>query len=200
MKVCSMTYADLEYWVKNKAKPGDLAYYHANNFVYTYHYTKPDDNPKWCMWSDMEKLQEYLSDFGLIDKCLKEIIKLKIEDATVYKRCENCKHWHWGGDTNISFCTHDEQKCIIVPKFTCCAKYEPKEKKSTPFDGVKLYLIDDKSGELGIKYVCEDCGKLMDEPGHWWFTMPVGLYGKPSRNPGFHFRCEECDKKKDGKV
>ena len=144
--------------------------------------------------------REIFSMDDFVDTCLKEINKLKIEDATVNKRCETCKHWHWGGDTNISFCTHDEQKCIIVPKFTCCAKYKPKEKKSTPFDGVKFYLIDDKSGELGIKYVCEDCGKLMDEPGHWRFIIPTGLYGKPNKNPGFQFRCEECAKKKEGKV
>ena len=113
MRVCSMTYTDLEYWVKNKAKPGDLAYYHANNFVYTYHYTKPDDNPKWCMWSDMEKLQEYLSDFGLIDKCLKEINKLKVEDATVNKRCENCKYFKSISVKDVaagSWCDHAQRR------------------------------------------------------------------------------------------
>ena len=89
---------------------------------------------------------------------------------------------------------------MYVPKFVSCPEYAPKEKKSTPFDGVKFYLIDDKTGELGIKYVCEDCGKLMDEPGHWRFIIPTGLYGKPNKNPGFQFRCEECAKKKEGKV
>ena len=181
---------ELDEWVKNKAKPGDVAYYfdRRTEQSYLYSYKGQDDNPYWRLIFN-ETIIKYL---------VEEIDKLKVEDNTMNKRCENCKYWNSTG--GYSRCDHEDQAGIFVPKFTCCAKYEPKEKKSTPFDGVKLYLIDDKSGELGIKYVCEDCGKLMDEPGHWWFTMPIGLYGKPSRNPGFHFRCEECDKKTDGKV
>ena len=192
MKMYRMNPEDLDIWVKDKAEVGDVAWCkdRHTDHEYWYVYKGPDPNPAW--WTVQEET---------INKYLEEINKLKIEDTTVNRRCENCKHWHCGGDTNISFCTHDEQKCIIVPKFTCCAKYEPKEKKSTPFDGVKFYLIDDKSGELGIKYVCEDCGKIMDEPGHWWLALPLrDINGKQTRPFGYHFRCEECDKKKDGKI
>ena len=200
MKVCSMTYADLEYWVKNKAKPGDLAYYHANNFVYTYHYTKPDDSPKWCMWSDMEKLQEYLSDFGLIDKCLKEINKLKVEDTTVNKRCDNCKYWVKVAGVQ-PYCAQDKHFGMYVPGFVSCSEHEPKEERSTPFDNLKFYLKDASTGELDIKYICEDCGKIEDKPFHWWLRLPMFTNGKASvKRPGYYFRCEDCDKKKDGKI
>ena len=191
--VYCMMYEELKEWVKTKALPGDVAYYFDARAEKSYFYTYngPDDNPYWRL----------IFNDAIVSYFKEEINKLKVEDTTVNKRCENCKHWHWGGDTNISFCTHDEQKCIIVPKFTCCAKYAPKEKKSTPFDGVKFYLIDDKSGELGIKYVCEDCGKIMDEPAHWWLVLPLrDINGKQTRPFGYHFRCEECDKKKDGKI
>lgn len=192
MNVYHMNLEDLEVWTKDKAVVGDVAWCkdRYTDHEYWYVYKGPDPNPTWYMLQEDE-----------IHKYLEEVNKLKIEDTTVNKRCENCKYWHWGGDTNISFCTHDEQKCIIVPKFTCCDKHEFKEKKSTPFDGVKFYLIDDKSGELGIKYVCKDCGKLMDEPGHWWLALPLrDINGKQTRPFGYHFRCEECDKKKGGKI
>lgn len=183
---------ELDEWVKNKAEPGDVAYYfdRRTEQSYLYSYKGQDDNPYWRLIFN-ETIIKYL---------VEEIDKLKVEDATVNKRCENCKYFKSIAVKDVaagSWCEHEEHKGMYVPKFVSCPEYTPKEKKSTPFDGVKLYLIDDKSGELGIKYVCEDCGKLMDEPGHWWFTMPVGLYGKSSRNPGFHFRCEECDKKKE---
>ena len=147
--------------------------------------------------------REIFSMDDFVDACLKEINKLKVEDATVNKRCENCKYFKSISGAGIagSWCEHEEHKGMYVPKFVSCPEYEQKEKKSTPFDGVKLYLIDDKSGELGIKYVCEDCGKIVDEPGHWWLALPLrDINGKQTRSCGYHFRCEECDKKKEGKI
>ena len=115
------------------------------------------------------------------------------------KSCENCKYWHCGA--NISFCKHNDQVGIIVPKFTSCAKHELKEERSTPFDNIKLYLKDASTGELDIKYVCEDCGKVEDKPFHWWLRLPMVTNGKTSvKRPGYYFRCEECDKKKDGNI
>ena len=118
------------------------------------------------------------------------------------KRCENCKHWHYGGDKNISFCKHDDQKLTVVPEFTCCDKHEPKEKKSTPFDGMKFYLKDKNTGELAINYICEDCGKeMLDAPYHWWLVVPatVNAIKHPTKRHGYHFRCEDCENKLGGK-
>lgn len=187
---------DLNTWVKTRAKPGDVAYWHdkQHDKHYYYCYTEPDPKPFWRLWQE-DIVEKYLAE---------EINKLKIEDTTVNKRCENCKYFKSisvKGTAAGSWCENEKHKGMYVPKFTSCHEYEPKEKKSTPFDGVKFYLIDDKSGELGIKYVCEDCGTLMDEPGHWWLVFPLrDINGKQTRATGYHFRCEECDKKKDGKV
>lgn len=114
------------------------------------------------------------------------------------KRCENCKHWHYGRD--FSFCKQDDQTEVIVPKFTCCDKHEPKKTKTTPFDGMKLYMKDASTGELSVKYTCEDCGKEMwDAPDRWWLVLPVNTRHE-IRKPGYHFRCADCDKKKEGKI
>ena len=181
---------ELKEWIKHKAQVGDIAFSktHHDEREYMYAYKGPDPHPAWFM------VQE-----DLVDNYLEEINKLKIEDTAVSKRCETCKYFK-NTDT-YTWCTHIEHAGMYVHKFVSCTDYEHKEKKPTPFDGVKLYLIDDKSGELGIKYVCEDCGKLMDEPGHWWLALPLrDINGKQTRPFGYHFRCEECDKKKDGKI
>ena len=194
--VYKLAYEELNEWVKNKAKPGDVAYYFDRRTEqnYLYSYKGPDDSPYWRLLFN-ETITKYL---------VEEINKLKVEDATVNKRCENCKYFKSISVKDVaagSWCEHEEHNGMYVPKFVSCSEYTPKEKKSTPFDGVKLYLIDDKSGELGIKYVCEDCGKIMDEPGHWWLVLPLrDINGKQTRPFGYHFRCEECDKKKEGKV
>lgn len=117
-------------------------------------------------------------------------------DATVNKRCENCKYFK-NTDT-YTWCSHKEHAGMYVPKFVSCPEYEHKDTKPAPFDGVKFYLIDDKSGELGIKYVCEDCGKLMDKPDHWWLKVPYG--NAVPEDLGLHYRCAECDKKKEGNI
>jgi hypothetical protein len=191
---------ELKDWVKNKANLGDVAYYYDNMLEqsYIYNYKGPDENPYWRLVFK-DAVDKYL-----VDKYLEEINKLKIEEATVNKRCENCKYFKSVSVKDIaagSWCDHEEHKGMYVPKFVSCPEYSPKEKRTTPFDGVKFYLIDDKTGELGLKYVCEDCGKVMDEPGHWWLALPLrDINGKQTRPFGYHFRCEECDKKKEGKV
>ena len=190
MNAYRMNLEDLDIWVKYKAEVGDVAWCkdrHTDR-EYWYVYKGPDPNPTWYMFQE-----------DVINKYLEEVNKLKIEDTTVNKRCENCKYFK-NTDT-YTWCSHKEHAGMYVPKFTSCPEHKAKEKNSTPFDGVKFYLIDDKTGELGIKYVCEDCGKLMDEPGHWWLALPLrDINGKQTRACGYHFRCEECDKKKDGKI
>ena len=194
--VYSMILEDLDMWVKSKPQIGDIAHL-VNTYLdksYLYFYKGPDDNPGLHI-IDMEFAQDYY---------VKEINKLKVEYATVNKRCENCKYFKSISVKDVamgSWCDNEKHKGMYVPKFVSCSEYEPKEKKSTPFDGVKFYLIDDKSGELAIKYVCEDCGKIMDEPHHWWLSLPLrDITGKQTRAPGYHFRCEECDKKKESKI
>ena len=49
-------------------------------------------------------------------------------------------------------------------------------------------------------HICEDCGKIEDKPFRWWTVLPVHHNGKAPKRPGYHFRCEECDKKKEGKL
>lgn len=191
MNVCYMNPEDLNIWVKDKAKVGDVAWCkdRHTDHEYWYVYKGPDPNPAW--WAVQEET---------INKYLEEIDKLKIKDTALNKRCENCKYFKSAGG-QFTWCSHSDHAGTLVPKFVSCPEYETKEKKSTPFDGVKLYLIDNKTGELGIKYICEDCGKIMDEPGHWWRALPLrDINGKQTRPFGYHFRCEECDKKKEGKV
>ena len=188
---------ELKDWVKNKASAGDIAYYYDNRLKqsYIYFYNGPDENPYWRL-----VLKDAVDKY-LVDKYLEEINKLKIEDTTVNKRCENCKYFKslsGSGIASGSWCEHEEHKGMYVPKFVSCPEYAPKEELTTPFDGVKFYLIDKGTGEIEIKYVCEDCGKIMDKPYHWW--LGISLTGKRNKSSGYHFRCEECDKKKEGKV
>ena len=191
MKVYSMKYSDLDYWVKNKAEPGDLAIYYVNNgefgeFIHTYYYTEPDDNPRWCMWSDFEKLQKYLDNLG---------------ETKMEKKCEKCKYFDGTSfETKIQdfWCTHKKYSGTRIAKHTSCPEWEEKEKPTTPFDGVKFYLINACTGEIGIKYICEDCGKEMKKPYHWWLRVPYS--NAVPKGLGFHYRCEDCDKKKEGKV
>lgn len=109
------------------------------------------------------------------------------------KRCDTCKHYKKYYSCP-SFCHHDKHKGMIVADFTSCPDYEEKEELTTPFDGVKFYLVNERTGEIGIKYICEDCSKEMDKPYHWWMRVPYG--NAIPEDLGFHFRCEECEKKK----
>ena len=184
MKNTSIALDKLDEWFKI-AKPGDIAFHFDTyaSLYYLYIYAEADDKPYWHLFHDVETAQEYLdAHFG------------NKEEPKMNKRCENCKHWHSAG-VNLSFCKQDNQAGILVPKFTCCDKHEPKEERSTPFDNLKFYLKDASTGELDIKYICEDCGKVEDRPFHWWFALPIYTNGKPTKKPGFHFRCEACEKK-----
>ena len=187
MKNTSIALDKLDEWFKI-AKPGDIAFHFDTyaSLYYLYIYAEADDKPYWHLFHDVETAQEYLdAHFG------------NKEEPKMNKRCENCKHWKSAGGYN--WCAHEDQAGTFVPKFTCCDKHEVKEKQRTPFDNLKFYLKDSSTGELAIKYICEDCGKEMEDPYHWWKVetpRPTKAFGKP----GYHWRCEECDKKKDGKI
>ena len=124
----------------------------------------------------------------------------------MHKRCDNCKYYDSGivkdlsGSSAIrSWCNNEKHVATYVPCFTCCPEHELKEVKTTPFDGIKFYIKDTSTGELSVKYTCEDCGKEMwDAPDRWWLVLPLNNNHK--RRTGYHFRCEECDKKKEGKI
>lgn len=66
----------------------------------------------------------------------------------------------------------------------------------SPFDNIKFFLKDSVTGEIELKYICEDCGKLMDMPFSWWLVLSPRSSVKFG-DPGYHFRCEECKKKKE---
>ena len=190
MNICCMTCKDLDTWVKTKAKPGDVAYWHdkLHDQHYYYVYNEPDSKPFWRRWFKND----------IIDKYLEEINKLKIEEPKMNKRCDNCKYFNGAIMSKIKdyWCSHEKYSGERIAAHTSCPEYEPKEELTTPFDGVKFYLINACTGEIGIKYICEDCGKEMKKPYHWWLSLSL-TNKKPS---GYHFRCEECDKKKEGKI
>lgn len=186
--ICSMASADLRYWVKNKAKPGDIAYWfdELSENHYFYVYKEPDDNPCWRM-------------LALTQMQIKDLIEK--EEAKMNKRCENCKYFkRMGTGTAVidSWCEHEKHSGVRVAAHTTCPEHEPKKELTTPFDGVRFYLINACTGEIGIKYICEDCGKEMKKPYHWWLQVPYG--NAVPKGLGFHYRCEECDKKKEGKI
>ena len=108
------------------------------------------------------------------------------------KRCDNCVSYK-KYDGCPSFCIHENHKGKIVQAFTVCEDYKPLEKLTTPFDGIKFYLVNACTGEIGIKYICEDCGKEMWKPYRWWMKVPYG--NAVPKDIGYHFRCEECEKK-----
>ena len=111
------------------------------------------------------------------------------------KKCENCKYFNTSTfKTTIqdSWCSHEKYSGTRVAAHTSCPEFEEKEKKTTPFDGIKFYLKDTATGELTVKYICEDCGKEMAVPHHWWMKVPFG--NAIPEDLGFHFRCEKCDK------
>ena len=186
-----MNMGELDNWVKHKAKAGDIAFSkdpHTEH-EYMYVYKGPDLKPFWVM------IQE-----DRIDKYLEEMNNLKIEEPKMEKRCDNCKYFNGVTMSKIIdyWCSHEKYSGTRVAAHTSCAEYEQKEELTTPFDGVRLYLINACTGEIGIRYICEDCGKEMKKPYHWWLTLPIN--NKPKHRPGYHFRCEECDKKKEGKI
>lgn len=183
--VYAMKMEELAKWVKHKAKFGDLAYCynHYDERHYFYNYKGPDDNPFWVMFQD-----------DTIDKYL-EINKLKVEEPKMEKRCDNCKYFKNGRSYN--YCSHIEHNGFIVPAYTSCVDHEEKEKLAGPFDNLKFFIKDTSTGELDLKYICEDCGKIMEKPFHWQFRVP--LNNQPNKRPGYWYWCEECWEKKQKK-
>ncbi len=182
---------ELDNWVKHKAKVGDIAF--SKDFrtehEYMYAYKGFDPNPIWFM------IQQ-----EVIDKYLEEINKPKIEEPKMENRCDNCKYFNGVTMSKITYywCSHEKYSGTRIAAHTSCPEHEPKKELTTPFDGVRFYLINECTGEIGIKYICEDCSKEMKKPYHWWLALPIG--DKAKSHLGYHFRCEECDKKKEGKV
>ncbi len=180
--IAAMGRYDLTHWCRNKAKPGDIAYWHdkISDQHYYYIYNEKDQNPMWKLW---------LKD--TIDEYIKEINKLTVEEPKMTKRCDNCNYFK--EMARHTWCDHEKHKGMIVADFTSCPEYETK--KAGPFDNIKFFLKDSITGEMALKYICEDCGKVMDTPFHWWMKVPYG--NAVPDDVGFHFRCEECEKKKE---
>lgn len=184
MNVCRMMYNELNNWLNNKPQHGDVAYliddYLDKHFIYIY--KGPDNDP----YSHLISADWFI-----------EVDKLKIEEPKINKACDNCKHFK-NTPGSFSWCSHKEHAGVLVPAFTSCADHEPKQKIKAPFDNLKFFIKDQKTGELEIKYICEDCGKVMEAPFHWQYRMPVVVNGKKSTNrPGYYFYCEECNKKEE---
>lgn len=115
------------------------------------------------------------------------------------KRCGNCVSYK-KYDSCPAFCQHENHKGMIVPDFTVCPDYAPVEKLTAPFDGIKFYLVNACTGEIGIKYICEDCGKEMKVPYRWQFRLPARYPGQATLDTcGFHFQCEDCANRRDMK-
>lgn len=114
------------------------------------------------------------------------------------KRCDNCKYWVKVAGVQ-PYCAQDKHFGMYVPGFVSCSEHEPKEKQRNPFDGMKFYLKDKDTGELSINYICEDCGKEMQEaPDKWQLVLP--LNNRSIKVPGYHFFCTDCYKKKETKI
>lgn len=115
------------------------------------------------------------------------------------KRCGNCVSYT-KRDSCTAFCQHENHKGMLVPDFTVCPDYAPVEKLTTPFDGIKFYLVNACTGEIGIRYICEDCGKEMKVPYSWQFKFPARHRNQSTLSTcGFLFRCEECTKEIDSR-
>ena len=193
MSICRMVLDELSNWLDSKPQHGDVAYLiePITDKRYIYVYRGPDDDP----------YSHLISDPFAADWFMQEVDKLKVEEPKMDKRCDNCKYFNsvTFGKILDSWCSHEKHSGIRVAAHTSCPEHEPKEVKTTPFDGMKFYLKDTNTGELCVKYICEDCGKeMLDAPDRWWLVLPVN--DRHKRKPGYHFRCSECDKKKEGKI
>jgi hypothetical protein len=183
-----MVLPELPRWVNDAAQLGDVAYL-IDKFLdkrYLYFYKGPDDDP-----------YSKIIDEQFFDYYIKEIDKLKVEETKMEKRCENCKHFAFV--SGLSYCKHEAQAGTWVPKFTCCDKHTPKQKLTGPFDNLKFFIKDQGTGELEVKYICEDCGRVMEAPFHWQFRVPFGANKDPEKRPGYYYWCEECWEKENKK-
>lgn len=189
MSICRMVLDALPNWLASKPQCGDVAYL-IDDFLnkrYLYVYRGPDDDP----------YSHLISDQFAADWFMKEVDKLKVKETEMDKRCENCKYFKSGGA--LCYCSHKEHNGILVPKFVSCTEHEPKQKIEAPFDNLKFFIKDQKTGELEIKYICEDCGKVMEAPFHWQFRVPFGANKAPDKRPGYYYWCEECWEKESKK-
>lgn len=185
----SLMLDELDEWVKTKAQPGDIAWGHNrhnryDNHRYLYVHKGPTENPYWLT------LQE-----DIIDKYLEEINKLKVEEPKMSKRCDNCKYFKSLCTTGIamgSWCDHEKHKGMLVSNFTSCPEHEFKQTTEAPFGNLKFFIKDQITGELEVKYICEDCGKIMEKPFHWQFRVPFGPNKDPEKRPGYYYWCENC--------
>jgi hypothetical protein len=98
-----------------------------------------------------------------------------------------------------TWCDHPDYTKPIVAEFTSCPKYEFKHGSEAPFDNLKFFIKDQKTGELEVKYICEDCGKIMTKPFHWQLRVPFGANKDPDKRPGYYYWCEECWEKEKKK-
>lgn len=179
---CSIALDKLELWFKT-AKPGDIAFHFdvEPERYWIYIYKEEDMAPCWHLFNDVASAQKYL-DGGI--------------ETNMEKKCENCKHFAFV--SGLSYCRHEDQAGTWVPKFTCCDKYAPKQKLIGPFDNLKFFIKDQGTGELEVKYICEDCGRVMEAPHYWQYRMPMCVNGKkPTSRPGYYFYCEYCSKKEN---
>lgn len=211
--VCNLLYDKLDYWVKYRAELGDVAYCYGRSTyqdnttkkLFVYVYNGPDDNPHWTQLDNMI-LAQYLESVEKGEQAPIEKDTLKNFDVDTVKSCATCEHFRSTGNCS-PYCYHVKHRGILVPEFTSCPEYEPKVETetagATPFKYIRLFLKDAKTGELEIKYKCCDCGKEMGMPYRWWLSLNTGLKDArhiPKSDTGFKFRCEACDKKKEGKI
>jgi hypothetical protein len=184
MKHTSIALDKLELWFKI-AKPGDIAFHFEIDpeRYWIYIYREDDTAPCWHVFNDVASAQKYL------DSSM---------EPNMEKRCENCKHFK-NIPGSFSWCSHKDHAGALVPVFTSCADHESKQKIEAPFDNLKFFIKDQKTGELEIKYIREDCCKIMEAPFHWQFRVPFGANKDPEKRPGYYYWCEECWEKEKKK-
>ena len=66
----------------------------------------------------------------------------------------------------------------------------------TPFGNLKFFIKNQESGELEVKYVCEDCGKTMETPFHWQIRLSLKSNIKRSV---YYYWCKKCWEKESEK-
>lgn len=184
MKHTSIALDKLELWFKI-AKPGDIAFHFDIDpeRYWIYIYREEDTAPCWHVFNDVASAQKYL------DSSM---------ETKMNKTCDNCKYFK-NMPGSFSWCSHKDHAGALVQVFTTCADHEHKQKSEAPFDNLKFFIKDQNTGELEVKYICEDCGKVTTKPFHWQFRVPFGANKDPDKRPGYYYWCEECWEKESKK-
>ena len=107
--------------------------------------------------------------------------------------CKNCKYF------KDNICQHQDHCGVIVASFTTCNDYD-EEIRRGPFGTIKFVISEKTPDEVILRYVCEDCGKTMEEPYHWQLRLPTPFFTqldpetkiKKEKEHGYHFWCKEC--------